>query len=198
MSITNPQGNPQGKGLTPVLQDWRSYRPAKVERKAPRRLFADYFTSLLVLSAEFHFKPVVGQHYHLYLREDRWRLSLIEPERWGAAAGDYLGHCQLHGDMTWSLQPVAGLADNEALCTALQQFREQVLEQLDSDTALGEQLPDYVAELPFYRRLAANGLAASMRQATAGTRLLEQSGREWLALLPGDPLRREDDALIPS
>lgn len=198
MSITHPQGNPQGKGLTPVLQDWRTFRPGGVEPKQPRRLFADYFTSLLVLSAEFHFKPVVGQAYHLYLKDGAWRLSLIEPERWGSIAGDYLGHCELHGDMTWSLQPVAALADNEALCVALQQFREQVLDQLDTDTPLGQQLPDYVAELPFYRRLAANGLAASMRLATTGTNLLARSGREWLALLPADSRLGEDDEIIPS
>ena len=191
MSSTNPQGNPQGKGLTPVLQDWRSFRPRKVERKQPRRLFADYFTSLLVLSAEFRFKPVVGQRYHLYLKQGSWRLSLIEPQRWGEVAGDYLGHCELHGDMTWSLQPVAGLGDNDALCNALQQFREQVMDQLDSDTPLGQQLPDYVADLPFYRRLAASGLAASVRLATSGTNLLAQSGRQWLAQLPEDQGRRK-------
>ena len=91
---TNP--NPQGKGLVPVLDAWQSLQPAAVAPKSAPRLLGDYMVSLLVLSAEFSFKPVPGKPYYLYWREGDWQLSLISPVEWGLRLpGECLGECQL-------------------------------------------------------------------------------------------------------
>mgnify|MGYP007079438250 CR=1 FL=1 len=58
--------NPQGKGLSTTLSDWQYFSPQQHQDRPAERLFADYFTSTLVLSAEFGFKPVINQQYYLY------------------------------------------------------------------------------------------------------------------------------------
>lgn len=182
------QANPQGKGGVPVLDAWRGAQPAHVRAKPPRQILADYFTTLLVLSAEFRFKPVVGQSYHLYLRGSRWRLSLIAPTEWrDRAPGPYLGHCELRPDMTWSLEPVEDLAEQDELTAALQAFQEGFVSLLDREDALEDGLPFYVGALPFYQRLLASGLASSLSQSLEVSRLTGNSGREWLS---GTPLPR--------
>lgn len=173
--------NPQGKGLVPVMQQWAQFRPQQVSVKPSGRLFADYFTSLLILSADFQFKPVVGQYYYLYLKDERWKLSLIEPERWSIGkGGDCLGRCELHGDMTWSLAPVDTTKTNSRLAMALEGFYEHFIDHMDSDKAVKNTLPYYAEHLPFYARMAANGLAQSINLSSQGSPLLEQSGRAWL------------------
>lgn len=181
----NTAANPQGKGLVPILQQWRQYQPVDVQQKAPARLLADYFTSLLVLSAEFGFKPVVGQRYYLYLKQERWRLSLIEPERWSRQrSGDYLGECQLHPDMTWSIAPGDAYSDNPQMLAGLVQFQSLLYEQLNNDEPLQNQLPYYVATLPFYQRLAANGLAKSVSISARDSGMLAQPASNWLIQKP--------------
>lgn len=173
--------NPQGKGLVPVLQQWAQFRPQQPSFKKSAQLFADYFTSLLVLSADFQFKPVVGQHYYLYLKDGRWKLSLIEPERWSRSkGGDCLGRCQLHGDMTWSLAPIKEMKTNSKLATALESYYQHFIDHMDSDKPVKSTLPYYAEHLPFYARMAANGLAQSINLSSQGSPLLEQSGRAWL------------------
>lgn len=182
------QANPQGKGGVPVLDAWRGAQPARVRAKSPRQILADYFTTLLVLSADFRFKPVPGQVYHLYLQGSRWRLSLIAPAEWrGKAPGPCLGRCELQADMTWTLEPAADLADQGKLTEALKAFQEGFQSLLDRDEALEEGLPFYVRELPFYQRLLAAGLASSLSQSLEVSRLTGNSGRQWLA---GTPLPR--------
>ena len=74
--------NPQGKGLVGFLLDWDYSSPQAVVAKRPARLLADYFTSLLVLTSSFKFKPVFNKDYYLYREDDDWRLSLISPDEW--------------------------------------------------------------------------------------------------------------------
>ena len=168
------QPNPQGKGLTPLLSDWQRFTPRLQTGKSSGQWFADYFTSLLVLSADFRFKPVVGQHYYLYLNDQRWQLSLIEPDRWGDRKPGYcLGRCELHSDMTWSITPLDAIEDgyssrvdcpedSNALAEALHIFIQHLVNHWDSYESLDESLPFYSEQLPYYRRLAANGLARSI------------------------------------
>lgn len=182
------QANPQGKGGVPVLDAWRGAQPAQVRAKPPRQILADYFTTLLVLSAEFRFKPVVGQRYHLYLHGSRWRLSLVAPAEWrDRAPGPCLGQCELQPDMTWTLEPVSDVAEQDELTEALQAFQDGFMSLLDRDDALEEGLPFYVRELPFYQRLLASGLASSLSQSLEVAKLTGNSGRAWLA---GTPLPR--------
>lgn len=191
-----PPANPQGKGLTPVLSDWRQFRPHQVVARTDRQLLADYFTSMLVLSADFRFRPVVGQSYYLYLRNGNWHLSLIEPERWQRQKrGDCLGECQLHADMTWSIQLQHDDADPRALQAALHQFAERLQHHVQT-AASDALLPHYVANLPYYRRLAASGLASALEQSSPRAAARIRVGADsdnWRALIASPPASDRDD-----
>ncbi len=183
--------NPQGKGLTPVLDAWRGMQPARVRAKTPQQVLTDYFTTLLVLSAEFNFKPAPGISYFLYLRGERWILSLISPREWaGRLPGPCLGRCELQTDMTWSLTPESGIGDNAELRAALGAFQSGFIDLLDSESTLEATLPHYVAQLPYYRRLLAAGLANSLSQSLALAGLNGHSGRQWLEQAPLPRLRQ--------
>ncbi len=177
--------NPQGKGLTPVLDAWRGMQPARVRAKSPQQVLADYFTTLLVLSAEFRFKPAPGINYFLYLRDSGWILSLISPSEWaGRLPGPCLGRCELQTDMTWSLSPEPGIGENSELREALGAFRSGFVELLDNESTLEASLPHYVAHLPYYRRLLAAGLANSLSQSLSLAGMDGYSGRQWLEQAP--------------
>ncbi len=180
---SNP--NPQGKGLTPVLEEWRGAQPARITAKPPQQVLADYFTTLLVLSAEFSFKPAPGVDYFLYLRQGGWVLSLISPAEWRAGApGPCLGRCELQLDMTWTLEPGENLAEVPELLDALAAFQEGFVDLLDGEAPLEESLPYYVAQLPYYRRLLAAGMAKSLASSMSLAGLTGHSGRHWLATSP--------------
>jgi hypothetical protein len=178
-------GNPQGKGLTPVLEQWRAAQPSLVRSRTPREVLADYFTTLLVLSAEFSFRPAPGVSYFLYLREGRWELSLIAPAEWGERRpGPCLGRCELLPDMSWSLETAEGLEQQPELLAALEAFRTGFAAMLDRDGNLEDSLPFYVRELPYYRRLLAAGLANTLSRSLARSGLAGRSSRRWLAQAP--------------
>ena len=144
MQTTQKKANPQGKGLVPVVNLWQSYQPATIEKKTTGQLFAEYFTSLLILSADFRFKPVQGAIYFLYLNNQRWMLSLIEPEHWGhASRGEYFGSCQLQEDMTWSINRGEEESSHPDIDAALNDFYHQMVSHLDSEKPLIEILPFY-------------------------------------------------------
>lgn len=180
--------NPQGKGLVGLLLDWQYSRPRGVVAKPPGRVLADYFTSLLVLSADFGFKPAYGQTYHLYREGSRWRLSLVAPHEWRSAEKKqaYVGACVLHDDSTWSIEPSGNLGKPGPLADALVDVYAGFLERLGRDGTLEDELPFYEGRLPYYQRLFAAALGRSLRGSLA---LGGQSGRpgaEWLASLPRD------------
>ena len=54
-------GNPEGKGLSGLLRDWQLSQPRGVVAKPRRQLLVEFFTSMLVLSAKFKYRPVVGK-----------------------------------------------------------------------------------------------------------------------------------------
>lgn len=181
--------NPQGKGQVTVLSDWAGAQPRAVTEKSPRALLADYFISLLVLSADFGFQPRPGVNYHLYRSGQRWQLSLVSPDEWGdKAPGMFLGECNLLNDMTWRLDLRRDLAAEPALMDSLRQLHEAFIEQLGEADFLEETLPFYAAELPYYRRLLAAGLASSLSKSMALAGLDKARGRQWLGkLLTADP-----------
>lgn len=173
--------NPQGKGLVPVMQAWRGAQPTHVKAKAPGRLLADYFTTLLILSAEFAFKPCRGVAYYLYRAESAWQLSLIGPSEWGQRLpGPCLGRCELKNDMTWRLHAVENIEDHPSLLAALEQFREAFAHLLDQAGSLEEGLPFYAQQLPYYQRLLAAGMASSLSQSIQLAGLSGRSSRHWL------------------
>ena len=74
--------NPEGKGLNGFLLDRYQSEPRGVVAKPRRQLLAEFFTSMLVLSAQFKYKPAIGTINHLYWMNGEWSLSLIAPDQW--------------------------------------------------------------------------------------------------------------------
>ena len=182
-------GNPQGKGMVPVLDEWRGAQAGLVEAKPVQQLLTDYFVTLLVLSAEFNFKPVRGTDYYLFLAGTRWKLSLISPEEWGERApGPCLGQCRLLADMTWTISPQDNLDASPEVRQALQAFHRGFLEMLDSANTLEAGLPHYVSNLPFYRRLLAAGLAGSLARSLELGGLTRRPAGFWLEAAGATPL----------
>jgi len=183
--------NPQGKGVTGLLLDWDHTRPRGAVAKPAAQLLADYFTSILVLSAAFKFRPVVGQAYYLYRLDREWSLSLISPFEWNSERRQaYVGKCELHPDMTWTISPSDGLADRPSAVVAIKDFHEAFVAKLQSDIPLEKMLPTYVAEFPYYQRLFASALSRSLRASmTMGGQLSIKAG-DWLRELPCHPLLR--------
>lgn len=155
--------NPQGKGALPVLHDLGSFSAAGVRRKNPVEFFRDYCVSSLVLAAQFRFRPVVGNTYYLYSRDDEWLLSLVSREEWGhRQPGPFVATCQLRADMTWEVD-FADLASEPAVEEKLQRYVEGFTDTLDQQDDVTDHLPWYVRHLPYYRRVLASGLAASLQ-----------------------------------
>jgi hypothetical protein len=101
--------NPQGKGLVPILEDWRGTQPSMVRTRTPREVLRDYLVTSLVVAADIRFMPRPGVRYFLYLADSGWQLSLLSPDDWRSRQpGPCLGSCVLTTDMTWQLTPLKG------------------------------------------------------------------------------------------
>ncbi len=159
-------GNPEGKGFNGFLLDWYQSEPIGVVAKPRRQLLAEFFTSMLVLSATFKFRPVVGAVNYLYRINDEWCLSLIAPDEWSnERRAGFAGTCVLHRDMTWTIAPSDLLAEANPVSEAMDRFYDAFAEVLDTDRTLEEILPFYVGRLPYYQRLYASALSRSVRAA---------------------------------
>lgn len=194
--------NPQGKGLVPLLTIWDACVPATVIAKSAKRILGEYFTSLLVLSADFAFKPIPQKSYYLYWKKpsaangvskinktsSAWRLSLIEPERLGELDfGHFVGRCSLQVDMTWAIEPDNSLTGNDALLAELRAFQQQFIARHSNQQALESTMPFFVEDLPFYRRLAATALSSSLSRSIKLSALGNIPTEQWL--LNRDSLR---------
>lgn len=156
--------NPQGKGVVGVVDDLRSYTPARVKEKTSYQWLADYFTSTLVLGAKFGFKPVIGKAYYLYYKKQEWRLSLIEPQAWITHdPGVYFAECMLSTDMSWSLVLSSGWQNHTQVVTAVNDLEQAFIQSVNDETPLVEKLPFYMQQLSYYQRLGANALARSLQ-----------------------------------
>ncbi len=179
-------GNPDGKGLTPVLAGIAAYRPSvAVPPKAIDQISRELFTSLFVLEASFQFRPVVGRGYWLYRVGERFRLSLVTPREWGRCDpfGQPIGEAVLQPDMTWtlSLQPAAAV--DPVVMRLIGERRATLTASLEKAGTLDEVLPDYAAHLPFQRRVLAAGLAHSLRRSMQGADIVKLSYRQALRRL---------------
>lgn len=180
--------NPQGKGLVGFLQDWHYSSPRGVVAKPSGRILADYFTSLLVLSAEFKFKPAFGQTYHLYRDGARWLLSLVSPDEWNTAGkrNGYVGACVLHEDSTWSIEPSDNLGTPGPVSDALADVYEGFVERLRQKSPLEAGLPVYESHMPYYQRLFAAALSRSLNGSLQAGGQTGRTLDAWLATLPRD------------
>ena len=178
-------GNPEGKGANGFLLDWYQSEPLGVVAKPRRQLLAEFFTSMLVLSAKFKFRPAVGVSNYLYWINGEWSLSLIAPHEWSyERRAGFAGTCVLQRDMTWTIDPSHLLAEDNSVSDAIGRFYDAFAEMLDTDLTLEEILPFYVGRLGYYQRLYASALSRSVRAAVTLGDQASTSCRQWNALLP--------------
>lgn len=178
-------GNPEGKGLNGFLLDWYQSEPRGVVAKPRRQVLAEFFTSMLVLSASFKYRPSIGTVNYLYWINGEWSLSLIAPDEWSdERRAGFAGICVLQRDMTWTIAPSDLLAEDNPVSDAVGRFYDAFAEMLDTDLTLEEILPFYVRRLPYYQRLFASALGRSVRAAVMLGDQTSMSCRQWHALLP--------------
>lgn len=186
MTIKNP--NPQGKGLVPVLAALSDAgRSIVVPPKQVQQVSGELFTSLFVLGSRFGFKPVVGRSYWLYRRAGEFELSLLAPAQWSAVVyGQYIGVCELHADLTWTLTlSEAALAD-QLLMREIGERRAAFDEELQSAESVDDVLPVFKEELPFYQRVFASALAGSLGASMQSAGIRGLSYQEAMGLLEAD------------
>jgi hypothetical protein len=183
--VLKADGNPEGKGVNGFLLDWYESEPRGVVAKPRRQVLAELFTSMLVLSAAFKYRPAIGITNYLYWIKGEWRLSLIAPDEWSdERRAGFAGTCVLQRDMTWTITPSTLLAEDSPVSDALGRFYDGFAEKLDTELTLEEILPFYVGKFPYYQRLYANALSRSMRAAVTLGDQASTSCRQWFALLP--------------
>ena len=59
-----------------------------------------------IYQAEMSFEPFVGHTYHLYQKEDVYRLMMIGPDEWGRSKPvdlEYISSARLLADHTWEV-----------------------------------------------------------------------------------------------
>lgn len=163
MNHKNP--NPQGKGLSPVLEGLMQSRARiPLPPKQIDQIAGELFTSLFVLNSSFSFRPVVGRSYWLYRVDGSFRLYLLSPSDWSAGyPGRFIGECVLQDDITWTLTLDEAAANDESLLQYLERERRRLEVSLQQTDSLQEAMPVYVESLPFYSRLLAYGLGSSLR-----------------------------------
>ena len=185
MIARKTDGNPEGKGLNGLLLDWAQSAPRGVVAKPHRQVLAELFTSMLVLSASFKYRPVVNTANYLYWIDGRWLLSLISPEEWTETRrAGFVGMCVLQRDMSWSIAPSELLAEENSVSNAVSRFFDAFAKTLDTDLTLEEILPFHVGSLPYYQRLYANALSRSVRATMTLGGQTTHTCREWTMLLP--------------
>jgi len=179
-------GNPDGKGANGFMLDWYRSEPRGVVAKPQNQVLAEFFTSMLVLSAKFKYKPVIGVENYLYWIDDGWSLSLIAPAEWSdERRAGFACACVLQRDMTWTITPSDLLGDDNPVSDAIGRFYDAFAETLDTDRTLEEILPFYVGRLSYYPRLYASALSRSIRSAVTLGDQRSIRCRNWRMQLPG-------------
>ena len=178
-------GNPEGKGLNGFLLDWYRTEPRGVIVKPRRQVLAEFFTSMLILSANFKYKPAVDVANYLYFVDGEWLLSLIAPDEWsGKHQLGFVGTCVLHRDMTWTIEPSVLVGEENTVTNAIARFYDAFADTLDSDLTLEEILPFYVRRMPYWQRLHASAMSRSLRGTVTLAGLRDVKCRQWQSLLP--------------
>lgn len=179
-------GNPDGKGANGFMLDWYRSEPRGLSAKPQRQVLAELFTSMLVLSSQFKYKPSVGVANYLYWIDGEWSLSLIAPDEWSVKhQTGFVGTFILQHDMTWTITPSVLLGNDNPLTDAVARFYDAFAQALDTDLTLEEILPFYVGHMSYYQRLYASALSRSVRGAVTLGDQTSIRCRDWQKQLPG-------------
>ena len=189
-TITVRPANPDGKGNHSFLSDWNQASPRGVVAKPARQLLSEFFTSLLVLSAELRYRPIVGKPNFRYWIDGNWAMSLISPGQWtDKHRAGFAGTCVLQADRTWTLNPSDTLLTRGPLADAVGRAYDAFRDSLGTDKTLEEILPFHVSHMSYWQRLYANALSRSIRAAVVLGDQKTKKAKDWLPALPagGDP-----------
>lgn len=179
------ESNPDGKGSLGFLDDWRATEPRGLIAKPRRQVLAELFTSMLVLSSSFKYRPAPGRSNYLYWIDGQWSLSLIAPDEWSSKRREgYAGRCTLQRDMTWTIIPSDHLFEDSPVADAIHQFFAAFAGMLNTNRTLEEILPFYDGRLPYYQRLYASALSRSVSAVITRSNEASISCRQWRAQLP--------------
>lgn len=192
-SLRSP--NPDGKSANGFLVDWQRTDPRGVTAKSRRQVLAEFFTSMLVLSAKFRYEPAVGVPNYLYYVDGDWTLSLVGPDEWsGTRRAGFVGTCVLQADMTWTIEPAGALGGNPDAAAAVTRSFDAFADTLETDLTLEEILPAHVDGMPYFQRLYANALSRSLKATIVLGGQTSIRSRDWRALLPapGEPDERSE------
>ncbi|MEL6868328.1 MAG: hypothetical protein AAFO81_00880 [Pseudomonadota bacterium] len=183
--VALPETYAHGQGTIGFLMDWYASMPRGVVSKPQPQVLAEFFTSMLILSAEFKYKPAIGANNYLYFIDERWELSLIPPEQWTQQRQDgYAGLCRLLTDRTWTIVPSGQLTEDTPVADAVRRFYDGFRLAMDTDGTLEDVLPFFAGKFSYYRRLNANALSRSIRAATTLSGDRNKPVREWALQLP--------------
>lgn len=178
-------GNPEGKGVNGFLADWRATQPRDTVAKPQRQVLAEMFTSMLILSSSFKYRPVAGRPNYLYWMNGQWSLSLVGPDEWSdERRAAFAGTCTLQPDMTWTIAPCAELVNKAAVAAAIRRYFRGFADMLDTELTLEEVLPFYAGGLPYFQRLHANALSRSLRASVVRGQQTAIRCRDWREQLP--------------
>jgi len=58
-----------------------------------------------IYESDMRFQPIIGQIYHLYQKDDHYKMSIIGPQEWGQSKsmGTYVATVKLLGDHSWDV-----------------------------------------------------------------------------------------------
>jgi hypothetical protein len=167
------------------MLDWYRTEPRGLTVKPQRQVLAEFFTSMLILSAHFKYEPARGVQHYLYWIDGGWNLSLISPEEWSEERKEgFAGTCVLQADMTWTIDPSDNLLNDGPIADEIGRFFDAFSETLDTDLTLEDILPFYVRRMPYWQRLYASALSRSIRGVVTIGDQRSMKARDWLVALP--------------
>lgn len=67
-------------------------------RQEYESLMEEYEWNKVIYESDLRFEPVVGEIYHLYVKNNKKFISLIGPKEWNQ---EYLGTFKLNSDLKW-------------------------------------------------------------------------------------------------
>jgi hypothetical protein len=58
-----------------------------------------------IYESDMRFQPIIGQVYHLYQKDDHYKMSIIGPKEWGGSRsmGTFVATVKLLGDHSWDI-----------------------------------------------------------------------------------------------
>jgi hypothetical protein len=116
LNLGSPMIKPEDKGkiranAVEAMHHYASQEMALLKKQADlimeqvREIEGRLKISEKIYESDMRFTPVIGQTYHLYEKEDHFKLSIIAPEEWGNSKtiGTYLATVKLLGDHSWDV-----------------------------------------------------------------------------------------------